>query len=200
MASKRMQIQTKRRRIKKKISAATLLHLLVHCFYSSAPRTHPPIIRRCFTERAFRSHRGESLMVVPGKKKSLCAEGRKEEERITPRARTNTWRRLTTQEVASPGGDSPDRILFPSARQRTDDKREGMTPLLPVQTIKIKTRRCTGRHEVLCESCKTVSYFRTITRIYVYNYQTPAYLRILEVSVNNLNQLKTHGTFQKAGD
>lgn len=57
---------------KKKISAATLLHLLVHCVYSSAPRTHPPIIRRCFTERAFRSHRGESLMVVPGKKK-VCA-------------------------------------------------------------------------------------------------------------------------------
>lgn len=167
MTGKRMQIQTKRRRKKKDLSSNTA-PLVSSLFIPVRPV-------RIHLSSGAASPSGHSVLTAEShswsfREKSLCAEGRKEEERITPRARTNTWRRLTTQEVASPGGDSPDRTLFPSARQRTDDKRKGMSPLLPVQTIKIKRRHCTGRHEVLCGSCKNVSYFGMITSIYVYNY------------------------------
>lgn len=57
------------------------------------------------------------------------------------RDQTNTWRRLTTQELASPGGEPPDRHFSPS-RQGTNVKRDGIKPKLPVGTVKIKALVC----------------------------------------------------------
>lgn len=65
------------------------------------------------------------------------------------RDQTNTWRRLTTQELASPGGEPPDRHFSPS-RQGTNVKRDGIKPKLPVGTVKIKAQLQSVFHFYVC--------------------------------------------------